>query len=196
MSKLRVLDLSRSVLGDFFMRRFYDKGSLVRLVGKIEVLKLAWCNLGPEEMTALMECFEKATEGEEEGGEEGGGGGGKAIRLTTLDLSYNTQMGEEGARELLHFALSSKMGRLRTLSLVSTGLGDVFIQHLIYLFTIENIDGWSDLELIDLRGNDQISKEARVNLQGHVSRLRAKLAGEERWGYGRRLQSLVRIGSS
>jgi hypothetical protein len=186
MGKLRVLDLGRSVLGDFFMRQFNDKRSLVRVLQKVEVLKMAWCNLGPEELAALMEGFENATEG----------GGGKAMRLTTLDLSYNPQMGEEGARALLHFALSTKMGRLRTLSLVGTGLGDVFIHHLIYLLSIEDIEGWSHLDLIDLRGNGQISKEARVTLQGHVSKLKARLVVEERWGYARRVQGLVRIGSS
>ena len=191
MGKLRVLDLSRSVLGDFFMRRFYDKSLLVRMMQKVEVLKMAWCNLGPEEMTALMEGFDEATEGDERGG-----GGRKAMSLMTLDLSYNPQMGEEGARALLHFALSTKMARLRTLSLVSTGLGDVFIHHLIYLLSIENIEGWRHLDLIDLRGNDQISKEARVNLQGHVSRLKARLVAEDRWGYARRVQGMVRIGSS
>eukprot|EP00624_Nannochloropsis_granulata_P000428 evm.model.NODE_11708_length_39617_cov_40.337204.6 len=161
------------------------------MIQNVEVLKMAWCNLGHEDMAALVEAFEKATEGGKRGGR-----GGKAVGLTMLDLSYNPLMGAEGVKEVLRFALSPGMGRLRTLSLVSTGLGDAFIQHLVSLVTIENIDRWGHMELIDLRGNGQISKEARVSFQGHMSRLRAKLMENERWGYARRVQGMVRIASS
>ncbi|GAB5036032.1 leucine-rich ribonuclease inhibitor subtype [Nannochloropsis oceanica] len=191
MDRLRVLDLSRSVLGDVFMWRSHERPALMRMIQKVEVLKMAWCNLGHEDIAALVESFENATDARKRER-----GGGEAVGLTCLDLSYNPHMGEEGIRRVLHFAFSPAMGRLRTLSLVSVGLGDAFIQHLVSLLTVENIDRWGHMESIDLRGNGQISKEARVSFQGHISRLRTKLMENERWGYARRVQGMVRIASS
>lgn len=186
---LRVLDVSKNPLGaGVFSAEGDDTGTqegISHLFQHLQVLKMAWAGLDGQDLATLVEIL----------GAKNAHNGRGGVALTTLDLAYNGQIGHAGASQLLHLAFSHRLPYLRSLSLVGTGLGDAFIIQLMVVMNSSPWPHWIHMDLVDLRGND-VSKEARINFQGHISRLRGKLAAEDIWGYSRKLQSVVRIVSS
>ncbi|EWM23289.1 Leucine-rich repeat, ribonuclease inhibitor subtype [Nannochloropsis gaditana] len=185
MEALRVLDISKNALGPGFLPS-QDSHALSALLARLHVLKMAWTDAGPEDVAALIAGFKGGVAGGEEEKLSG-------VPLTVLDLAYNTRMGETEVLRLLEFSLSPRMGRLRALSLVGTGMGDAVVTALTGLLTLDRVLACEHLETVELRGNDGISKGCRQQLLGHLARLHNRLAEEAVWGHSRRLQSLVRI---
>lgn len=194
-SGLRVLDVSKNPLGPGALCDVValpeERRSLLRLLHNLRGLRMAWTELGQQDVAVLVSMLQE---------DEPGSPGRSAtaccsLPLAVLDLAYCPQVGHAGASQLLHLALTPRLAHLRTLSLVGTGLGDAFIIQLMALMNTRPWAHWLHLDLLDLRANE-VSKEVKVTFQGHVSRLRTKLVADCVWGHSHKLQGLVKIGSS
>lgn len=200
---LEVLDLSSNNLGGvdalFAGSAMAAWRTLLCSPSGLQSLKLQAVDLDEDAADVLVGLLESSVQ-EGDAMDVDGAGNGFSSRLTTLDLS-NNPIGQAAAFRLLHLACGARhqrraLPRLQTLSLVGLhNIGDAAVVEMAKLLGQESWD-WlahSRLELVDLRGSSGAGREARVQLQGQLSRLRNRLLQEGLCGYTRRLQGLVRV---
>ena len=199
---LEVLDLSHNNLGGvgalFAMSVTPAWRTLLCSPNGLRSLNLEGTGLTERFGSVLIELLEPTLQ-DRDAMDVDGVGNVLSSRLATLNLSYSG-IGQTAICRLLRAVVSPDprrqvLSRLQTLSLVRADAGDAVVVEMAKLVGQESCH-WlahSRLQLVDLRGTEA-TREARVQLQGQLTRLRNRLLQEGLCGYTRRLQGLVRVG--